>query len=623
MADIGSGAEDGELTRLNVENRTLAIMDNLRFLRALNNECIDLIAIDPPFAANETFTGRPRPPISEEEYAEEKALAESHGVPHDEGIGNTRVKDVWTWDANVHPAWKANIEDDYPKVFSVIQAVEDAATENEAAYICFMAVRLIECHRVLMPTGSIYLHCDDHANSYLRLLMDAVFGAENYRSQIIWKRSSAHSDTRQGRRQHGRISDNLLFYTKSNKWTWNPIYIDYDPEYIENFYKYVERETNRRYRLDNLTAAKPGGNTLYEWRVRRTGDGEWEADLSDEWENPVPGWEYVGVPPYRGRYWAYSKENMREYAEKGRLVYSRTGMPQYKRYLDEMPGVPLQDLWTDINPIQSQSRERTGYATQKPLELYERIIKASSNPGDVVLDIFAGCATTAVAAEKLGRQWIACDMAYRSWTMLKRRFYLNGYALGDMTDATRNALGEHQTELQEAVSRTIGPGELPERDDEDPAPHHDLRPPRRGRRSSAQTAGWSGRIPKDDAKKLLIERFGPVCWGCGYLPRRPNGSLDDTLLEVDHIRALRASEGKQGNDELYNLALLHRTCNGIKRNKLTLEQLREHNELNGLLWVNDKSELIDLYEAVEFANEQIALHVAQHGYAQPAAPTAT
>ena len=476
-------------------------------------------------------------------------------------------------------------------MFSVIEAVEACATENEAAYVCFMAVRLLECHRVLKPTGSIYVHCDDHANSYLRLLLDAVFGAENYRNQIIWKRSSAHSDTRQGRRQHGRIVDNILFYSKSNKWTWNPIYTDYDPGYVDNFYKHVEPETNRRYRLDNLTG--PGG-----------------ADKGN------PRYEVMGV----ARYWRYSRERMDELIAEGRIVQSRPGaVPSYKRYLDEMPGVPLQDLWTDINPIQSQSRERTGYATQKPLALYERIIEASSNPGDVVLDIFAGCATTAVAAERLGRRWIACDMAYRSWTMLKRRFYRNGYALGDMTDATRNALGEHQTELQEAVSHTIGPGELPERDDEDPAPRHDLRPARRGRRSSAQTAGWSGRIPKEEAKKLLIDRFGPVCWGCGYLPRRPNGSLDDTLLEVDHIRARRASEGKRGNDELYNLALLHRTCNGIKRNKLTLEQLREHNELNGLLWVRDKAELVDLYEAVEFANEQIAMHVAQHGYQQPAA----
>ena len=133
------------MTELNVKNRTLAIMDNLPFLRSLNNECIDLIAIDPPFAANETFTGNPRPPISNDEYAEELALARSHGTEHNEGQGDTRVRDIWSWDEDIHPAWKMMIEDDYPPVHAVIQAVEACATENEAAYIAFMAVRLIEC----------------------------------------------------------------------------------------------------------------------------------------------------------------------------------------------------------------------------------------------------------------------------------------------------------------------------------------------------------------------------------------------------------------------------------------------------------------------------------------------
>ena len=572
------------MSHLNIPNRTLAIMDNLTFLRSINNECIDLIAIDPPFAANETFTQRPRPPITDQELAEEQALAARHGVPHNEGIGQTRVKDVWNWDEDVHPAWKAQIEDDYPKVFAVIEAVEACATENEAAYIAFMAVRLIECHRTLKSTGSIYVHCDTHANSYLRMLLDAIFGSENFRSEITWKRTSAHSDTRQGRRQYGRVSDLLFYYTKSNKWTWNPIYTEYDPEYVDNFYRHVEPETGRRYRLGDLTA--PGAET-----------------------KGNPHYELMGIT----RYWRYSQGRMNELVKEGRIIQTRPGtVPQYKRYLDEMPGVPLQDLWTDIKPIQSQSRERTGYATQKPLELYERIIQASSNPGDVVMDIFAGCATTAVAAERLDRQWVACDMAYRSWTMLKRRFYLNGFALSDMTDATREALGVHQTEMQEAESYTIGPEELPRRTDQDPAPFHYLTQARRGRRST-QTASWSGRISKEEAKKLLIDRFGPVCWGCGYEPRRPNGSLDDTLLEVDHIRARRAAEGTHGDDELYNLALLHRTCNGIKRNKLTLEELRIHNALNGLLYVNSPSELVDLFDATRYANEQITAHIMEHG----------
>ncbi len=154
---------------LNVANRTLAIMDNLTFLRRLNNECIDLIAIDPPFAANETFTGKPRPPISDAEYAEEIALAKAHGVEHNEGQGLTRVHDIWSWNEDVHPAWKMGIQDDYPEVFAVIQAVEACASENEAAYIAFMAARLLECRRVLKPAGSIYVHCDDHANGSVAL----------------------------------------------------------------------------------------------------------------------------------------------------------------------------------------------------------------------------------------------------------------------------------------------------------------------------------------------------------------------------------------------------------------------------------------------------------------------
>ena len=206
------------MTALNVANRTLAVMDNLPFLRSINNECIDLIAIDPPFAANETFNKPPKPPISRPEFNEEKALAKRHGAAHNEGIGETRVKDVWNWDEDVHPDWKARIEDDYPRVFAVIQAVEACATENEAAYICFMAARLIECHRVLKPTGSIYVHCDDHANSYLRMLLDAVFGNDNFRNEIVWRRTHSKNAVPN---DFGRNHDTLLRYTKTKQATFN------------------------------------------------------------------------------------------------------------------------------------------------------------------------------------------------------------------------------------------------------------------------------------------------------------------------------------------------------------------------------------------------------------------
>ena len=475
--------------KLNVANRTLAVMDNLAFLRRLNNECIDLIAIDPPFAANETFTGNPRPPISDAEYAEEIALAQAHGVAHNEGQGLTRVHDIWSWDEDVHPAWKMSIEDDYPEVFAVIQAVEACASENEAAYIAFMAARLLECRRVLKPTGSIYLHCDSHANSYLRMLMDAVFGSDNCRSEITWRRTNAKGLSF---KSYPNNHDTLLYYSKSDNFIWNRSYRPHEPEYVEQFYRHVEPETGRRYRLSDLS--NPNRN---------------RPNLTYEWNGHL-------------RVWRWTKERMQEAHDEGIIHYSSTGLASQKRYLDEMQGNPVDTIWDDIKPIQAQAKERTGYATQKPLELYERIINASSNPGDVVLDIFAGCATTAVAAETLERQWVACDMAYRAWTMLKRRFYLNGIALEGMTDATKDALASvrkdrgFQEPQQWTTSRVIGPADLPQRDDEDPAPHHALRSAaggRRGARQSTQSSSWSGRISKEEAKQLLMDKFGPRCWG--------------------------------------------------------------------------------------------------------------
>ena len=587
------------MTALNVPNRTLAIMDNLRFLRSINNECVDLIAIDPPFAANETFTRPPKPPISDAEYAEEIALAQAHGVPHNEGRGETRVSDIWNWDEDTHPAWKMAIEDDHPAVHAVITAVEACATEKEAAYIAFMATRLLECRRVLKPTGSIYLHCDDHANSYLRMLMDAVFGARNFRNAVVWKRTArGFKGSQFGPRSYNDNTDSILFYSKAREafFDMERVLEPYSGDYHERAFK-LEDEKGRYY-LDtahNRPGASPRPNLCYEYR---------------------------GLFPPHPSGWKVGQTRMAELDQDGDLVMQNNRL---YRKVRPRAGAIRNNLWDDI--AEARGRESTGYATQKPLALYERIIAASSNPGDVVLDVFAGCATTAVAAEGLGRQWLACDMAYRAWTMLKRRFYLNGIMLAGMTDSTKDALAAvrkgraFQEPAQWTTSRTIGPHELPARNDADPAPHHRLPPARRGAAQSVQSAGWSGRIPKEEAKRLLIERFGPVCWGCGYEPRRPNGSLDETLLEVDHIRARRAAEGAPGNDELYNLALLHRTCNGIKRNRLTLEELRNHNAMRGLLYVDSVSQLVDLYEATQFANEQILRHAMGQGAAGPGAPS--
>lgn len=602
------------MSDLNVPNRTLAIMDNLSFLRSLNNECVDLIAIDPPFAANETFIGNPRPPISDAEFAEELALAQSHGTAHHEGRGETRVSDIWTWDDNIHPAWKMQIEDDYPAIHAVIEAVEACATENEAAYMSYMAVRLIECHRTLKPTGSIYLHCDSHANSYLRMLMDAVFGASNFRSQITWRRAIAHNDAV----RYGNITDTLLYYVNGDGYTWNGDAIA-EPKTAEQLAAaYPALDERGRLRNENLTGAGTSqGESGQAWHGYDVGarSRHWAPPRNSRYAqwidaNIIPG--YLRIDGVHARLDALDAHGLIHHPTRG--IW-----PGLKRYAAADQGNPPQNLILEPTGFTNYRgrAEHTGYATQKPLELYARLIRASSNPGDVVLDVFAGCATTAIAAEQLGRQWLACDLAYRAWTMLKRRFYLNGIMLDGMTDATKDALASvrkgqgFQEPQQWTASRTVGPRELPSRTDADPEPHHLLQQARRGAARTTQSSSWSGRIPKDEAKQLLINRFGPVCWGCGYEPRRPNGSLDDTLLEVDHIRARRAAEGTPGNDELYNLALLHRTCNSIKRNRLTLEELRSHNALEGLLYVNSVSELVDLYEATQFAAEQILAYAAR------------
>jgi hypothetical protein len=296
-------------------------------------------------------------------------------------------------------------------------------TNDMLAYLSMMAPRLVELRRVLKPTGSLYLHCDPTASHYLKLLLDAVFGPEHFRSEIVWKRSGAHSDAKQGRKLHGHIHDVLLYYTKGDEWSWNHVFTPYDEEYVERNYNLVDEETGRRFRRDNLTAARPGGDTEYEWRVKKQAGirERWVADLDEEHANPKPGWEYRGVHPYEGRFWAYSQENMRQFAREGRLRHTFEGMPEYKRYLDEMPGVPLQDLWADIPPIIAGTAERLGYPTQKPVALLERILASSSNPGDVVLDPFCGCGTTIAAAQKLGREWIGIDITHLAINLIKTR----------------------------------------------------------------------------------------------------------------------------------------------------------------------------------------------------------
>ena len=382
--------------------------DNLSVLREhIPDESVDLIYLDPPFNSNATYN------VLFKERSGEDSAAQI-----------TAFDDTWHWTIDSERAYREVVTDGPDKLGRLLQAMREFLGQNDMmAYLTMMAQRLAELHRVLKPTGSIYLHCDPTASHYLKLLLDAVFGHENFRTEISWKRTSAHSDGKQGRKQHGRIHDIILFYTKTDEWNWNPEYTEYERDYVESNYRLVEPETGRRYAREDLSAARPGGDTSFEWRIKRPIDGDWEADLDDDWINSQEGWEYKGMPPYSGRFWAYSRANMQQFAREGRLAYSRSGMPRYKQYLDEMPGVALQDLWIDISPITARAKERLGYPTQKPEALLERIISASSNDGDVVLDPFCGCGTAVAVAERLGRRWIGIDVTHLAISLMKHRLH--------------------------------------------------------------------------------------------------------------------------------------------------------------------------------------------------------
>ena len=276
----------------------------------------------------------------------------------------------------------------------MLGAFHDLIDHNQMlAYLVMMAARLVELHRVLKPTGSLYLHCDLTASHYLKLALDTIFGVQNFRNEIIWKRTAAHSNV--GKR-YGIITDSLFFYTKSSTYKWNQLYVSYSNEHINNSYRYIEENTGRRYASRDITASmqRASSGQLYDWK---------------------------GIRPPPSRCWVYSKSNMEKLEEDGLLIYSNKGYPRLKIYLDEMPGTPLQNLWDDILPIQAAASERLGYPTQKPLALLERIIQASSNPGDIVLDPFSGCGTCIAASQTLGRQWIGIDITHLAIAMHKSR----------------------------------------------------------------------------------------------------------------------------------------------------------------------------------------------------------
>ena len=378
------------------------------------------------------------------------------------------------------------IADEQPAMYQVLQTAGLTHGKGMQSYLCMMAVRLLEMRRVLKDAGSIYLHCDPTAGHYLKLLMDSIYGTRNFRNEIVWKRSHGHGSAK----RYGPIHDTLLFYSKTDKFLWADARLPYEQGYIDRYFKFDDDDGRGRYWADNLT-----------------GSGTRNGATGEVWR----GFD----PTEKSRHWMYTPDVLDQMDVDSRIYWpkSSTAWPKLKRYLAEAKGMPLQDIFDDIYALQvmgGNRRERIGYPTQKPLALLERIIKASSNEGDVVLDPFCGCATACVAAENLGRRWIGIDISPKAVELVNMRLQQS------MGDLFHNRL---------VTART----DIPVRTDID-AP-----------------------VPYRQNKHVLFGQQEGRCNGC-------RSEFPFRVLEVDHVIPQRAG----GQDNIENLQLLCAHCNRVK-----------------------------------------------------------
>ena len=444
----------------NFVNRTLWTGDNLDILRGLNSETVDLIYLDPPFNSNRTYE-----------------------APVGSQAAGAAFKDAWTL-SDLDVAWMGLIADEHPAVANLLDTSGRTHGKGMQSYLTMMSVRLLELRRVLKATGSIYLHCDPTASHYLKMLMDAVFGQRNFRNEVVWRRSHPKglAFTR-----FASNHDVILAYGQESSATWNAAYVP-NPRAHEQ-YKLIEDGTGRRYQLTSL--------------------------LNPNADRPNLTYEFKGVT----RVWRWTKERMEAADKQGLIVVPRQGhgVPRLKRYLDEQRGIPVSDTWDDI-PI-ALGRERTGYPTQKPLALLERIIKASSNPGDVVLDPFCGCATACVAAEKLDRQWVGIDLSEVAYTLVQERL---AREVGVGSEDSPRLTGWAVTHRTDIPRRT------------------DIDAPKNYRQN----------------KHVLFGQQEGLCGGCRVLFPFRN-------FTIDHI----IPESRGGTDHIENLQLLCGYCNSVKGNR--------------------------------------------------------
>lgn len=356
----------------NTFRNQLYLGDNLEVLRSeIADQSVSLIYLDPPFASNSDY-----------DYVVADSVV---GMPSHREIA---FIDTWAWCPKSEETL-TDIRLRHPELASLLTVLAQSLKRNGlAAYLVMMGVRLLELKRVLKPSGSLYLHCDASASSYLKVILDLTFGADNFRSEIAWKRTSSHNDSK----KWAHIHDTILFYAGKG-FTWNPVYLAHDPDYVRKFYRFEdERGCYRLHEIIRTASMGPRPNLAYEYKGYRP-----------EW-----GWRQV-------------REKVEALDRDGRITWSTTGRPYLKRYLHEQKGTPCPSLWIDIPPLSHAAAERLGYPTQKPLSLLERIVAASSNAGDVVLDPFAGCGTATHAAQKLDRKWIGIDKSELAVKLMRQR----------------------------------------------------------------------------------------------------------------------------------------------------------------------------------------------------------
>lgn len=384
--------------------------DNLAVLKFIPDESVDLVYLDPPFNSQRSYNA-----IFKGARAQERAF-----------------KDCWSWEDDAAKTYERLVAGGHEAPAQLVDLMlalrKLLGAKDLMAYLTMMSVRLVQMRRVLKPTGSLYLHCDPTASHYLKLLLDAIFGEEAFSNELIWKRTTAHSSAK----KYAPVHDVLLYYRRGATCVWNQPRLDYEDEYLDKYYKFDDGDGRLYWRADLCAAGVRHGRSGVPWRG---------IDVAA-----------------KGMHWKFTVDRLEELDREGRIYWPPRGtMPQYKRYRDELPGRAVGDIWDDVNRINPVGSERTGYPTQKPLALLKRIIEASSNRGDLVLDPFCGCGTTVEAAQRLGRRWIGIDIADVAVDIVRERIeskfpglqYGQHFVPSDVATARRLAAADRQNHTNE------------------------------------------------------------------------------------------------------------------------------------------------------------------------------